>query len=233
MLYDDGVYMTELQPRVWFWTPSMSLFNFNLKNGSVVLHHEACPVDATRQTATTTSSWTSTCTPAEGQHAWAAECLPAAEGTDVDPISEDPLPEGIEIAKFHKAAGHPTNRNLARIIKDAGHPEWKAQVAREFYCPSCESPRPGGMSSGQVPPASTHGQFQAWEAIAVDSAEWIPPGKKKVKFLLFMDVAPKLRVAHVLYLCDFLEMKAESGSHFIEALSERWLSLFPRPRGLS
>ena len=57
-----------------------------------------------------------------------------------------------------------------------------------------------------------------------------PGKKKKVKFLLFMDVATKLRAAHVLYLCDFLEMKAESGSRFIESLSEKWLSLFPRPR---
>ncbi|CAE7551649.1 GIP, partial [Symbiodinium microadriaticum] len=138
-----------------------------------------------------------------------------------------------QIAKFHKAAGHPTNRNLAKIIKDAGHPEWKIEEARKFYCPSCESLRPGGISSGQVPPASTHSQFQAWEAVTVDSAEWIPPGKKKkVKFLLFMDVATKLRAAHVLYHCDFLEMRAESGGDFIKAFSERWLSMFPRPRVL-
>eukprot|EP00439_Symbiodinium_sp_Y106_P053941 s332_g7.t1 len=127
--------------------------------------------------------------PTSTAHAWTAECLPVAREPDVEPINEDPLPEGIDkveyqrwqeqIAKFHKAAGHPTNRNLAHIIKDAGHPEWKVQVAKEFYCPSCESLRPGGVSSGQVPPASTHGQFQAWEAIAVDSAEWIRLGRRR------------------------------------------------------
>ncbi|CAE7223872.1 unnamed protein product [Symbiodinium sp. CCMP2592] len=132
------------------------------------------------------------------------------------PTVEDAVPEGIDkseyqkwqaqVAKFHKAAGHPTNRNLARIIKEAGHPEWKIQVAKEFYCPGCESFRPGGMSSGQVPPAQ----------------------KEEGEVLLLMDVATKLRAAHVLYLCDFLEMRAESGRHFIEAISERWLSVFPR-----
>ena len=174
---------------------------------------------------------------------WGTFCFPAMTDDDTGLQQADPLPDGVDkveyqkwqaqIARFHKAAGHPTNRNLARIIKDAGHPEWKVEAAKRFYCPSCESLRPGGVSSGQVPPASTHSQFQAWEAVAVDSAEWIPPGKKKkVKFLLFMDVATKLRVAHVLYLCDFLEMRAESGGEFIKALSERWLSLFPRPRVL-
>ena len=45
-----------------------------------------------------------------------------------------------------------------------------------------------------------------------------------------MDVATKLRVLHPLYLCDFLEMRAESGNDFIHAMSERWLCVFPRPR---
>ena len=174
---------------------------------------------------------------------WGSFCFPATAQVDAEATSDLALPEGVtkeeyqkwqaQIAKFHKAAGHPTNRNLAKIIKDAGHPDWKIEEARKFYCPSCESLRPGGISSGQVPPASTHSQFQAWEAVTVDSAEWIPPGKKKkVKFLLFMDVATKLRAAHVLYHCDFLEMRAESGGDFIKAFSERWLSMFPRPRVL-
>ncbi|CAE7826829.1 GIP [Symbiodinium sp. CCMP2456] len=136
-----------------------------------------------------------------------------------------------QVAKFHKAAGHPSNRNLARIVKDAGHPEWKVEAARIYQCPTCLSLKPGGTSSGRVPPASTHAQYGAWEAVAVDAAEWVPPGRKiKVKFLLFMDVATKLRVTCPLYVYDFLEMKAESSQDFMRSFTERWLGTYPKPR---
>ena len=155
--------------------------------------------------------------------------------------SETPLPEGVsqedlqtwtaQVAKFHRAAGHPSNRNLARIIKDAGHPEWKIEIAQRFSCPTCKSLKPGGTSSGKIPPASTHTQYGAWEAVAVDSGEWVPPGRKiKVKFLLFMDVATKLRVVCPVHVYDFLEMKAESSQDFMSHFTERWLGSYPKPK---
>ena len=134
--------------------------------------------------------------------------------------------------KFHKAAGHPTNRNLARIVHDAGHPQWKVDVASEFECPTCQSLKSGGTRSGRIPPASTHAQYAPWEAVAIDAAEWVPPGRKvKVKFPLFMDVATKLRVTCPLYVYDFLEMKAESSQDFMKFMkTERWLGTFPTQR---
>ena len=78
---------------------------------------------------------------------------------EADTESSPPLPEGVspedvqkwtaQVAKFHRAAGHPSNRNLARIIKDAGHPDWKIEIARQFSCPTCNSLKPGGTSSGK------------------------------------------------------------------------------------
>ncbi|CAE7037795.1 unnamed protein product [Symbiodinium sp. KB8] len=71
------------------------------------------------------------------------------------------------------------------------------------------------------------------EAVAVDAGEWIPPKTKvKVKFLVFMDVATKLRVIHPLFTYGFLEMRAESGQDLIRSFSERWLGLFPKPKFL-
>ena len=60
------------------------------------------------------------------------------------------------------------------------------------------------------------------------SGEWIP--KTTVKFLLFMDLATKLRVVCPLFVYDFLEMRTESGPDLIKAFSERWLSHFPEPK---
>ena len=74
-------------------------------------------------------------------------------------------------------------------------------------------------------------RYEAWQAVAIDSAEWAPPKmKQKVKFLVFMDAATKLRVAQPLYVLDFLQMRQESGKDLIKALSERWLGSFPKPQ---
>ena len=78
---------------------------------------------------------------------------------------------------------------------------------------------------------STHQQYAAWQAVADDSGEWIPPKSKvKVKFLVFMDVATKLRVIHPLFTYGSVEMRAESGQDLIRSFSERWLGLFPKPK---
>ena len=164
--------------------------------------------------------------------------LQARLTTSVDESPEDgtePSPQDQErwraqVARFHRAAGHPTNRNLAKIIKDAGHPEWKVQVALNHDCPTCQSLRPGGTSSGQIPPAATHSMYKAWEAVGADVGEWIPPGGKvKVKFVLFMDLATKLRIVQPLYKYDFLEMRTETADDILKAFSERWLGTFPKP----
>ena len=136
-----------------------------------------------------------------------------------------------KVAKFHKAAGHPSNKNLGRIVQEAGHPQWKIDVAKRYHCPACASLKQGGTSSGQIPPAATHQQYEAWEAVGVDAGEWVPPGsKKKVKFILMVDLATKLRVIQPIMIYDLLQMKNESGSDLIKAVSERWLSTFPKPR---
>ena len=63
--------------------------------------------------------------------------------------------------------------------------------------------------------------------------EWIPPGnKQKVKFVLFMDLATKLRIVQPLYKYNFLEMRSETADDVLKAFSERWLGTFPKPRVL-
>ena len=116
------------------------------------------------------------------------------------PPPDAPSPEEVQrweakLAHFHKAAGHPTNSNLVRLLQEAGHPRWRIDKAKEFKCSACEALRPGGLSSGQVPPAATYPLYQAWQAVGLDVSEWDVPGvPRKVKFALFIDLATKLRV---------------------------------------
>jgi hypothetical protein len=56
---------------------------------------------------------------------------------------------------YHRAAGHPTNKNLVHLFRDAGLEPWKLHMAKNFKCEACESIKPGRSSSGNVPPAAT------------------------------------------------------------------------------
>ena len=80
--------------------------------------------------------------------------------------SEPPSQQGLERWKasfmnYHRAAGHPSNYNLARIIKDAGKSTWHVQAAHELRCDDCAALKLGGSSCGKVPPASVLG----WTAL--------------------------------------------------------------------
>ena len=78
--------------------------------------------------------------------------------------------------------------------------------------------------------ASTSPMYKAWQAVAMDTAEWLIPGtKKKLKFLLMMDLATKLRVAHVIKEYDNMTMEAENAEDIITGFSEKWLSILPKP----
>ena len=82
------------------------------------------------------------------------------EEPDLMPESE-PQPSGeeikqweIKLEKFHKSAGHPTARNMARMLSDAKLPRWKIKMALKHKCPVCEELKPGGSSSKQISPIS-------------------------------------------------------------------------------
>ena len=106
----------------------------------------------------------------------------------------------VKLLHFHKAAGHCSGRNLARIVRDAKMEPWKIKMAMDFRCPTCDGLRPGGISSGNVPPAATHAQFGPWEAIGLDVAEWyIPLRATKQKFLLVIDMCTRLRAVFPLF----------------------------------
>ena len=135
-----------------------------------------------------------------------------------------------KISKIHRAAGHPTNKNLARIVRDGGHDEWKVQVALHHRCDACDALKAGSVSSGKIPPASVTPAYKAWQAVTADVGEWYIPGtKKKAKFILFMDMATKLRVIQPLMIYEVMAMQSESTEEVIQAFSERRLGQYPKP----
>ena len=121
---------------------------------------------------------------------------PAPNPADEPPNAAERERWKAKLMHFHKAAGHCSSRNLSRIVRDANLDKWKIKMAEDFTCPICEGLKPGGASSGNVPPAATHAQFGPWQALGLDASEWVVPGlNQKIKFLLMIDYATKLRVA--------------------------------------
>ena len=182
----------------------------------------------------------------------AAEVEPPAEvdGTPDDDKSIEPEPSILEddpeapqpsaqelekwkaqLHRLHRAAGHPSKRNLVRMTQDAQLPEWKIRAAKDFSCPICQELQPGGLSSKQIPPSSMHPLPAAWEQIGVDIAEWtVPTQDLKVKFILFIDLATKFRVTETLFTYKHGEYQTETADQVIRALMLRWLVDKPRPR---
>ena len=73
--------------------------------------------------------------------------------TDVSQADKDKWE--ARLRHYHRAAGHPTNKNLIHLFRDAGLEPWKIVMAKQFKCDACESVKLGGSSSGRVPPAAT------------------------------------------------------------------------------
>ena len=152
--------------------------------------------------------------PAERDEAWEQlerQALPGvsqASRQHVQPVTDDEALANVpqqereqwqaKLQHYHRAAGHPSNKNLIHLFKDAGLPAWKIIMARNFRCSACESLKPGGTSSGSIPPAATHQLYQPWQAIGFDATDWLVPGQKtKVRFVLMVDLATKLKAVYV------------------------------------
>ena len=175
-------------------------------------HEDAFPAELSGTTSSTTS--------------------PSTTVMDLPPTVQDRDRWNARLHHFHRAAGHCSSRNLARIVKEANLEPWKVKMALDFKCPTCESLRPGGISSGNIPPAATHAQFGPWEAIGIDVSEWTIPGQNaKLKFLLMIDMATRLRVVYPLMEpFPVTTIKHETAELIIKALSHGWLAVYPKPR---
>ena len=161
----------------------------------------------------------------------ALQAEPSSSSSSLSPSKEELQKWQARLSHFHKAAGHPTARNLARLVRDAGCPAWKVQTALEHQCETCKSLKLGGTSSGQIPPAATHPLPGAWECIGLDTAEWLVPGQqKKARFILIIDLATKLRAVKLIKEYPELAMQPESSEEIIEGLVHGWLAHFPKPK---
>ena len=109
----------------------------------------------------------------------------------------------------------------------------KVKEALSFKCPYCEDARLGGTSSKQIPPASLRPLPRAWEQVGLDIGEWtVPNFDRKIKFILFIDMATRYKVTESLFDYAHGEVKIENADMVIQAITLRWLMDKPRPHVL-
>ena len=67
--------------------------------------------------------------------------IPEAPQTSDDVPAEDRQAWHAKLQHYHRAAGHPTNKNLIHLFRDAGLPKWKIEISRDFRCDACDQLR--------------------------------------------------------------------------------------------
>ena len=70
--------------------------------------------------------------------------------------------------KVHRAAGHPSNANLARLIAERGYPNWVIQEARKLECPACVEAKQGERHKI---PVNLDTRVGPWDCVGLDAFE--------------------------------------------------------------
>jgi hypothetical protein len=139
---------------------------------------------------------------------------------EVQPSEQDQRAWKAKLDRFHRQAGHPTARNMARMMADAQLPRWKIKMALEHVCPYCQEQKGGGISSKQINPASMRNLPGPWEQVGIDVSEWEVPGENiKVKFVIMMDLCTKYKVTDVIFKNKHGTIKNESAEEMIRSVS--------------
>ena len=152
---------------------------------------------------------------------------------------QEQIDKGIEVRKeqleqarrllmrLHKAAGHPTNRALAKICRDRGMPRWVINEALNLSCQACLDTKRGEQL---VTPVSVGTKPQPWQFLGMDVLELMfPKQKQKARYLLMIDMTMKFAAVEVLWQGPVQESGTDPGSRIMEVFSGTWLQHRPRP----
>ena len=148
-------------------------------------------------------------------------------------IAEVPTAKDVEetkayLHKIHKAAGHCPNRNLARMMKEAGKRPWVVKLAEDLECEACQACKSG---DGWIPNASTYEIPLPWTMVGCDMGELVAPRFDcKVKFLMVTDLATKFTRVIVAKRYHIKEQKHETAEEATRLFVEAWLVDKPRPK---
>ena len=136
----------------------------------------------------------------------------------------------VMLHRLHRAAGHPSNRSLARLCQDRGLPPWVSQLALQLRCQACVETKKGAQ---MTLPASIESRPRPWQMLGLDVFElYFPKQKLKARYLLTVCLTMRFVSVHLLWQGDVAQTGTDSGEKLINAFVESWLLHRPRPEWL-
>ena len=131
------------------------------------------------------------------------------------------------LTRLHRAAGHPSNRALARICRDRGLPRWVVNEALNLHCQACLDTKRGGTM--QVP-HSLGTKPAPWQMIGMDLFELpFPVQKRKARYLIAICLAMRLAMVEMVWQGLMNESGTDSGQKLVEVFASSWLQHRPKP----
>ncbi|CAK9000779.1 unnamed protein product [Durusdinium trenchii] len=116
--------------------------------------------------------------------------------------------------RLHRAAGHPTNRSLARLCQDRGLPPWVSQLALNLRCQACVDTKKGAQ---MTLPASIESRTRPWQMIGLDVFElYYPKLKVKARYLLMTCLTMRFTSVHLLWQGDMATTGTDAGAWHLE-----------------
>ena len=130
--------------------------------------------------------------------------------------------------KVHQSLGHPHNRTLSRILKDAGCREEVWRAAIHLKCHVCQRLRRPELE----PVAASKGLPEPSEVILSDGLEWEHAvSHNMTQAILIMDEGSHLVLSVVTKeVLHSVRLGNISGEMFRDSVVERWFPCFGRPK---
>ena len=119
------------------------------------------------------------------------------------------------IIKLHRNLGHPSNRELIRLLKTKNAGPALLQAAQEHECGVCDLyKRPSGVPVSSMPKDTTFNQRVQADTLRVK----VPGVKHKLPVLMMSDAHTRLLAARFI--------KAETSEEYIKQIEAAWISFF-------
>ena len=131
--------------------------------------------------------------------------------------------------RLHRAAGHPSNKALARLCRDRCMPKWVVTMALRLQCQACTDVKRGEQG---ILPYSLGAKPVPWQVVAADVMELVfPDHRVKARFLVMTDVVMKFTSAKLIWQGPITQGGAgtDPGKAMVEAFVDGWLLHRPRP----
>ena len=148
---------------------------------------------------------------------------------DVPSDDEGPLEvrQMNRLMHVHKNLGHPSNRLLVKILKDAKVPESVIEKAATLECPICERMK---LISPSRPANPTRAQ-EVGEILAIDFSYHQTPEEERFLVANLIDEASKFHIARIVKrdFCHYSKLGNCDARELTDVINE-WARYLPLPR---